>query len=333
MTPPTSRIKDLLGCFSDRRLVVVGDLMLDRFIYGDVERISPEAPVPVVRVRRQSTMPGGASNVARNVRALLGHAEVVGLIGEDREADDLLQHLKEEGVSIDHVVREPNHQTIVKTRIIAERQQLVRVDWDPDEEPGSGLVDRLGEAARAAVAQADGVILEDYGKGVVQQQVVDAVLAAAATADIPSGFDPKDNHTLAVKGVTLATPNRREAFHAAGFAESAPGEDPLEDQALRQVGERLLEAWQPRHLLITLGAHGMLLLSGEEAPVHVPTQAREVFDVSGAGDTVIATCLLALAAGAEAREAAELANLAAGVVVAKLGTATCTPNELMGFIS
>lgn len=322
-----ARVDELLAGFANVNLLVVGDLMLDRYVFGSVTRISPEAPVPVVHVEREESRPGGASNVALNIGALGGGSAVAGVIGADAAGDDLMRTLVDAGIRMDGVVQAPSVQTTVKTRVVAERQQVVRVDREmPAGRFGTG-VETLCQRLPALVAAADAVVIEDYGKGVVCQRVVDTVLAAAQTAGVRVGFDPKDNHLLQLPWLTLATPNYREACLAAGLSE-APLDDPAGSETLREAGRLLSTRWGTELLLITLGSHGMYLLprSGEE--LVLPTVAREVFDVSGAGDTVIATALTALAAGATHAEAAELANHAAGVVVGKLGTAVCTRAEL-----
>ena len=328
MSLSIERAAEIMGRFPAQRVLVVGDLMLDRYLQGTVDRISPEAPVPVVRVRSERHVPGGASNVAWNLRAMRGGAAVCGVVGDDPEGRELRRLLRRNRVDV-AVAASPGVRTSVKTRIIAERQQVCRVDREDELCLRGAALRSLAAAAARETAGSTGVIIEDYGKGVVCQSVVDAVLRAAAKAGIPCGLDPKDNHALRVKGITLATPNRKEAFGGAQMKDPGAGPDPLQDQALLEVGRLLLERWAPRHLMITLGPLGMLLLTRGEPPLHVPTRAREVFDVSGAGDTVIAVCTLALAAGADYYEAAELANYAAGVVVAKMGTATCTPDELL----
>ena len=330
MTLKKERVREILDGFAAQRILVVGDLMLDRFIYGDVTRISPEAPVPVVCVSHETDMPGGASNVARNIQSLGGQSIVSGVIGCDAYGDTLLQRLQECEVAVDGVMRLADRATTVKTRIIAEHQQVVRVDWDCTECMMAADQARFTTATAARVAQSTGVVIEDYGKGVVFQDVVSRVIEAARAAGVPSGIDPKDNHELQVSGVTVATPNRAEAFMSMGVKETNAQADPLTDQPLLEMAKGLRKKWNPELLLLTLGGCGMLLVERDVPFRHIPTRAREVFDVSGAGDTVIATCLLALAAGATYAEAAELANYAAGVVVGKLGTATCSNEELLG---
>jgi len=323
------RAAQLLKKFARRRVLVVGDLMLDRYVYGSVTRISPEAPVPVVKVVRETSMPGGASNVAGNIRALGGQAAVAGMIGKDAAGVELRWLLTHAGVDVECAMMFAGAGTIVKERIIAERQQVVRVDFESSATWSPRQSEKFLALLALELDRADGVIIEDYGKGAVTQAVVDHVLAKAAKRGLPVGLDPKDGHDLAFQGITVATPNRKEAFAIAGVVDPGAKADPLADKALRKTGEILMAKWAAENLAITLGAQGMYLVSRGQAPRHVPTRAREVFDVSGAGDTVIAACVTALAAGAKFIEAAELANVAAGVVVGKLGTASCAPEELL----
>jgi D-glycero-beta-D-manno-heptose-7-phosphate kinase len=332
MTLKARRAKQILTRFSLQRILVVGDLMLDRYIYGGVSRISPEAPVPIVRVTHEKSMPGGASNVAWNVQSLGSRAAVCGVIGKDANGDELKAVLRRGGVCAVGAMDIEGIRTIVKTRIIAERQQVVRVDWEDDFELAGKMADDFYRRLVVEVKKSTGVILEDYGKGVIRQAVVDAALKTATEIGIPIGLDPKENLDLNVGGVTVATPNRKEAFMIAGVKESPIHSNPLEDEALLKVADILMKKWSPALLLVTLGPLGILLMTKTASPRHVPTRAREVYDVSGAGDTVIATCVLALAAGANPFEAAEMANYAAGVVVGKLGTATCAPQELLSYL-
>lgn len=327
------RAQDILQDAEGKRILVVGDLMMDRFIYGTVSRISPEAPVPVVHVTHEKAMPGGACNVASNLLALGGKAAMAGVIGQDSIGQELLNQLSASGVSLDAIIETGEHPTCVKTRIVAERQQVVRVDREEYLQISAAAMTSFCQRIEQEITLADGVIIEDYGKGSVQQKVVDTILAAAAKVGIPVGYDPKDDHILKMEGVSVVTPNRKEAFGSAGIAEGKPAINPLEDDALLEVGRVLDEKWKAKHTLITLGPHGMLLLNEGENAQHIPTRAREVFDVSGAGDTVISTYILSLACGANYLEAAELSNFAAGVVVGKLGTATCTQQELIDYMS
>ncbi len=329
MSITQKRASQLLRKFQRRRVLVVGDLMLDRYVYGSVSRISPEAPVPVVQVTKETSMPGGASNVACNIRALGGKASVAGMIGKDAAGMELRWLLTHADVEVECAMMFAGAGTIVKERIIAERQQVVRVDFERATDWSARQSEKFLAMLALDLGRADGVIIEDYGKGAVTQKVVDLILVAAAKRGIPVGLDPKEGHDLDMKGISVATPNRREAFAIAGMPDPGAKENPLADKALRKTGEILMEKWEADNLAITLGPQGMYLMSRGKVPRHVPTRAREVFDVSGAGDTVIAACVTALAAGAEFLEAAELANIAAGVVVGKLGTASCAPDELL----
>jgi D-beta-D-heptose 7-phosphate kinase/D-beta-D-heptose 1-phosphate adenosyltransferase len=323
------RVKELLKTFTRRRILVVGDLMLDRFVYGTVDRISPEAPVPVVRVHQESAMPGGASNVACNIRALGGHAAVAGMIGKDAAGMELRWLLTHTAVDVECAMMFAGANTTVKERIIAERQQVVRVDFERTPTWTSRQTEKFLAMLALELDRADGVILEDYGKGVISQPVVDLVVQTAARRNIPVGLDPTERNSLSLSGITVATPNRKEAFALAGQTDPGHKDNPLKDLPLRHTGEILMDKWGLQHLAITLGPHGMYLMSRGRPPRHAPTRAREVFDVSGAGDTVIATCTTALAAGATFMESVEMANIAAGVVVGKIGTASCTPDELL----
>ena len=322
----------LVARFARQKIMVVGDMMLDRYIYGTVTRISPEAPVPVVRIGDEKNMPGGAANVARNVSALGGRAYMRGVVGRDATGADLLQVLKDDHVRTSGVLRYAGINTTVKTRILAERQQVARVDREDQLRLPAGVRRAFCAGLSAAVPDMSGVIIADYAKGAVGQDIVNAVMRPALHRAVPVALDPKENDTLQLPGLTVATPNRKEAFALARLPEQTPCANPLQDQPLLRVADILLKKWSPLFLLITLGAQGMLVVSRNRPPRHVATAAREVFDVSGAGDTVIATLLLALAAGADYEAAAELANCAAGVVVGKIGTATCTDQELLDYL-
>lgn len=323
------RAAELLKRFRGARILVVGDLMLDRYIIGSVSRISPEAPVPVVHVAEEDARPGGASNVALNIAALGGGASVAGVVGVDLAGGKLLEELNRAAIDTTGTVASAGVRTTEKTRIIAERQQVARVDYEDAAELHAGVLDGLLARVPELVLESTGVIIEDYGKGVICQEVVDVVLDAAKTHGRPVGFDPKDNHQLDIPWLTLATPNYREACMATGLPEEPLGDEPEKHSGLRRAGEVLAERWGTDFLMITLGPHGMYLCPRDAEATVQPTLAQEVFDVSGAGDTVIAVALTAIASGATFEEAASLANHAAGVVVGKVGTATCSVKELL----
>lgn len=324
-----ARVKKLLEAARRSRLLVIGDVMLDQFIWGSVTRISPEAPVPIVDFQQESFMPGGAANVARNLNALQAEVELFGIVGTDAAADALQTLLTTQRIGCRGLVATPARQTGLKTRIVAQTQQVVRIDRESRHEVSPALTRRLLANLERHVHQADAVIVGDYGKGVVTQNLLEALKPLCRARGLWLSLDPKPVHPLQLAGLSLITPNRREAFELAGVADATRDADPLADANLMQAAAGLLRELRPAVLLITLGEQGMLLCTRGQAPVHIPTVAQEVFDVSGAGDTVIATFTLAIAAGASPLEAAIFANHAAGIVVGKVGTATATPDELL----
>ena len=323
-----SRVRRLLNAAKTSRVLVVGDVMLDQFIWGSVARISPEAPVPVVDFERESFMPGGAANAARNLTALRVNTELFGTVGHDHAARQLKALLKEQHIGCDGLLPHPARATSLKTRIVAHKQQVVRIDRETREGLEGPLMNRLLEAFKAQLKKADAVIICDYGKGVVTQHLLNEIKSMCRARGIWLSLDPKPYH-LNLSGLSLITPNRKEAFELANLPDETRNCNPLADQNLMAVAERLLRELRPAVLLITLGELGMLLCQRDHKPFHIPTVAREVFDVSGAGDTVISTFTLAVAAGASPLEAAIISNHAAGIVVGKIGTATVTPDELL----
>ena len=315
------KIDAVLARFPRVRVLVVGDLMLDRYVWGRVSRLSPEAPVPVVRADRESLHPGGAANVAANVRALGGQPAVCGVVGRDTAGRRLRAELQRGGIAVEGVVTSSAYATITKTRIVAHSQQVVRVDRDPPAAPGP----RIGARLRAWVARGlpdfDVCVVSDYGKGAIDA----ALLARLATLRTKLKFvyviDPKRRNFAHYRGASLVKPNADEAEQASGV--ELDGEAGLE-----RAGRRLLERWQSEAVLISRGEAGLSLFRPGRGAAHFPAAAREVFDVTGAGDTVVAVCALALGAGAPPETATRLANHAAGVVVGKVGTATVGPAEL-----
>lgn len=322
------RFEQIAGQFSKKRLLVIGDLMLDEFVWGRVSRISPEAPVPVVEVLRESSFPGGAANVARNVRECRAEVYVMGLVGKDSQAERLRSILEAGGICLETLAAESEFQTIVKTRIIARQQQLVRVDHERSHTVTAATLERCLQQVAEILPKLDGIIFEDYGKGFLVQSFVDQVSQLARAAGKVITADPNPRNRIEWKQLTAVKPNRSEAFAAANVAWQEPETEPTKDHNLLEVGRRLLERWEPDQLLITLGEQGMMLFTKGEEPHHIPPRAREIYDLSGAGDTAIAFFTLALVSGANPVEAAEISNHASGVVVAKLGTATATPEEL-----
>lgn len=331
MTPRTlsvQRVRHILSSATKTRVLVVGDVMLDQFIWGNVARISPEAPVPVVEFERESYMPGGAANAARNLTALRVNTELFGTVGHDDAARKLRKLLEEQHIGCTGLLPHSSRATSLKTRIVAHKQQVVRIDRETRESVEGKLMNRLLEAFKEQLKKADAVIVCDYGKGVVTQHLLNEMKALCRARGVWLSLDPKPYH-LNLSGLSLITPNRKEAFELANIPDETRQRDPFADKNLMMVAERLLNELRPAVLLITLGELGMLLCQRDQKPFHIPTVAREVFDVSGAGDTVIATFTLAIAAGASPLEAAIISNHAAGIVVGKIGTATVAPEELL----
>lgn len=323
------RLHNILEAASGKRILVIGDVMLDQFVWGKVSRISPEAPVPVVEVSRESSYPGGAANVARNLVEFTSHVRVLGGIGADAGGRELRELLEQERIATDCLVEIPGFPTIVKTRIIARQQQVVRVDRERRARADEATVARLVAEVERVLPETDAIIFEDYGKGLIVQAFKDAVCARAAGRPIVITVDPNPGNPIDWSGATAIKPNRSEAFAAAGVPMGEAADDPLQDAPLLEVGRRLTDRWRIGQLLITLSEHGMILFDDGDPPYHTPTRAQEVFDVSGAGDTAISLYTLALVAGATPREAAEIANHASGIVVGKLGTATVHRDELL----
>jgi rfaE bifunctional protein kinase chain/domain len=335
----SKRLAEILEAFPHRKILVIGDVMLDEFLWGKVTRISPEAPVPVVDIQRRAAYPGGAANVARNLASLGAQAGLAGVIGADVPGERLVQLLTDEKIGTASIRKTPLRPTTHKTRVCAitrqlhdhldieDQQQIVRVDEEStkplDAESKRWLFDRL----RAEIATHDAVIIEDYAKGLIDQELVTLVVAEAKAHGKIVAIDPNPNNPFDWSGGTVLKPNRREAFLAAALPYSTDVE------AVTRAGAILQKKHAVGHVLITLGEAGMLLLEQGQKPYHTPTRAQDVFDVSGAGDTAIAAFTLALAAGATGIEAAEIANHAAGVVVGKLGTATLNADELRGMFA
>ncbi len=311
--------------FSRARILGIGDFILDKFVWGSVSRISPEAPVPVVDVKRDSYMPGGSLNVANNIRTLGAKIYPCGVVGRDIEGRVLVKTMRREGIETGGVVVDFERPTSLKTRIIAHSQQLVRFDRESTENVSPKDLKKILNFVETKIADVNVVIIEDYGKGVIQPHFVIQVIKLANRFKKPVLVDPKEKHFSFYKGATGMTPNRKEAY--AGY-ESLFGISHAKP-SLETVGWGLLKKLQLKFILVTLGEDGMALFQkGKKSVISIPTTAQEVYDVSGAGDTVIATLALAMAARAPMPQAAMISNLAAGLVVEKLGTATVTTEEL-----
>lgn len=323
------RARSIADEFAGKRIVVLGDVMLDEFIWGRVRRISPEAPVPVVEVDRQTLALGGAGNVVSNLTALGAAAVPIGVIGDDPDADRLRGAFAELAVSTGRLVVDAARPTTVKTRIIAHNQQVVRADRESRAPISAAIEDLVAEGFRGEIEAADAIVVSDYGKGLLTPGLLAQALSAARERGLMVCLDPKMRSFAHYQPLTVITPNHQEASAASGIS--------IEDeQSLAEAGRKLLDSIDIRAVLITRGEEGMALFTnggpdGAEV-TYIPTVAREVYDVTGAGDTVIATLALALASGASLEEAAILANHAAGVVVGKVGTASVTRDELLATI-
>ncbi len=317
-----NRFKEHLSHFRGRKVFVLGDLMLDHYIWGGVTRISPEAPVPVVNVTSESLLLGGAANVLHNILTLGGAGRIAGVVGDDEAGRWILDDLKRKGVPTDGIVVDRGRPTTTKTRIIAHSQQAVRFDRERRDPILSRSAATIKEAIRAADAEA--FVISDYAKGVITLGLAQEVVRTAARRGVPVIVDPKVLHLARYRGTTLITPNSAEAGLMSGVEIDG-------DQTLARAGEQLIKRLRCRAVLITRGEHGMTLFeasNGKVETTEIPTEAKQVFDVTGAGDTVVSALALALAAGAGMEEAARIANAAAGIVVGRVGTATVKLEEL-----
>ena len=317
-----TKLKNIISNFKDKKVLVIGDLILDEFIWGNVSRISPEAPVPVVWVKNESFMPGGASNVANNINTLGGKSYLVGAVGNDERAGILSGELEHRGVNIDGVIRDSKRPTILKTRVIAHQQQVVRIDREKVDPLRDATIKKITNYVEDVIDEMDAIIVEDYGKGLITPKLLSKIVPLAKKKKKIIAVDPKEEHLSYYKGVTLLTPNNNEAQRAVGF-------DIKDKSGLRKAGFELLKKLKTKILLITLGENGMIVFEEGKTPKKIDTIAQEVFDVSGAGDTVVSSYTLALVSGANSIQSAHIANCAAGIVVGKVGIAVVTQDEVI----
>jgi D-beta-D-heptose 7-phosphate kinase/D-beta-D-heptose 1-phosphate adenosyltransferase len=330
MTFQVSQLTERVQSFQGKSVLVLGDVMLDRYIWGEVRRISPEAPVPVVTVREETSSPGGAANTAANIVALGGQVSLAGICGDDRAKDILFEALERLDIDTTALQIQKQLPTIEKIRIIGQGQQLLRVDREKNACYSKDVLNHLLHTALAMLNKVDAIVISDYAKGVICTETLPILIEYAANKKIPVLVDPKPKHKSLYRGIYLLTPNAGEALAMAGL-------EYFDDDSIYLQAAEKLEQELGANILITLGERGMLLHpsptmnnnSSNSTQLTIPTKAREVFDVSGAGDTVMGTLALAIAAGASLGEAAVLANHAAGVTVAKLGTTTVSPEELL----
>ncbi|WP_049766429.1 D-glycero-beta-D-manno-heptose-7-phosphate kinase [Syntrophobacter fumaroxidans] len=316
------RLREAVSSFPQFHLLVAGDLMLDTFIWGEVRRISPEAPVPVVEVREETRLLGGTANVVHNVSRLGGKVSVVGAVGDDSPGRLLRRLLDEISVETDGLITIRNRPTTVKTRIIARNQQVVRIDHESSVPVSGDSTEGMLDFIRNNLPRIDGIVISDYAKGVVTPEFMDAVRAATRGLDIPVIVDPKVKHAEIYREVTMVTPNHHEAARMAGI-------EIHDEDSLVRAGRHLLEHLNCKAVLITRGKDGMSLFHHTGGMDHIPTVARRVFDVTGAGDTVSAVLGLGVASGLTMKESALLANLAAGIVVGEVGTAAVSAAQLL----
>ncbi len=322
-----SRVEKIFSNFSKSRILIVGDIMLDRYLWGSVSRISPEAPVPVVEISKEEHLLGGAANVANNISALGGKPMLVGVVGDDDFAVKLNARLTAEKFDIGGIFTDENRPTTVKTRIIAQNQQVVRADREKTGDISDNLVKEIIDYIKKNFSEVSAVIISDYGKGVINAELLDYLISICNEKEIFIAVDPKETHFFDYQRVSTITPNHQEA----GFV---VGKKIKDDATLVDVGWQLLDRLKAKSLLITLGEKGMALFengpkgSTKRSLTRIPAMALKVYDVTGAGDTVVATLTIAVAAGASLKEAAIIANIAAGEVVAQVGTAQVSMEKL-----
>jgi len=316
------KLDQVIEGFSKTNILVFGDVMMDRFIWGNVSRISPEAPVPVVKVERETFLLGGAANVVHNIHALGGNGSLCGVVGDDEMGRQIIRDLKKIGIGTQGLFVDPDRQTTVKTRIIAHHQQVVRIDREATDAIRPSTLQALSEFLRRKLQRFDGVILSDYEKGLLTGPLIRSTIRLARKAKKFILVDPKLRNFFFYRDARVVTPNTAEAS-------SASGVPILDVPSLKKAGRLLMKKLRCDALVITRGEEGMAIFERHQEPFLVPTVAKEVYDVTGAGDTVIGTMALALATGASVKTAASLANEAAGIVVGKMGTATVSRQELI----
>lgn len=316
-----NRIREIIGGIGKSKIVILGDIMLDQYLFGTVNRISPEAPVPVVEVTSDKNLLGGAANVAANIKHLTDEPILIGVVGEDEASVKLSQLLKSRRISSEFLVNDQSRQTTIKTRIIAHQQQVVRADRENTHELHPEVEKKILNKFSSVADDITAVIISDYGKGVISLPLLDKIIGICLEKNIFIGVDPKETHFHNYKKVSVITPNH----HEAGFAY---GKRIRTEADLLEVGNGLLEKLDAKSILITRGSDGMSLFHAGEEPTHIPTFARQVYDVTGAGDTVIATFVSAISAGASLIEAAVVSNAGAGITVGTVGTASVSKELL-----
>ncbi|HTY11778.1 MAG TPA: D-glycero-beta-D-manno-heptose-7-phosphate kinase [Bacteroidota bacterium] len=317
-----TRLKELLSKFKNKRIAVIGDVMVDKYLWGSVGRISPEAPVPIVEVEKETERLGGAANVANNIKSLGGEPVLVGVVGDDADGDLLTKLLAGQNCPISGIVKDPSRPTTVKTRVIAHGQHVVRIDNEQKRDISPSVQEQILSILRNSIASLDGIILEDYNKGVITASLIHHIIEMARGQRKIVTVDPKFQNFFEYKNASVFKPNRKEVEEALGMKLAT-------DESLREAIGALKEKLNAENILITRGEQGMSLLDDKGSLLHLPTRAQHVADVSGAGDTVIATLTMAMASGASIYESASLANFAGGVVCGEVGIVPILPDALL----
>jgi D-beta-D-heptose 7-phosphate kinase/D-beta-D-heptose 1-phosphate adenosyltransferase len=319
-------LNEYIDRFPAANVFVIGDIILDEYIWGDVSRISPEAPVPVVEVRNETKRLGGAANVVHNIISLGGKSILCGVIGEDNTGSELIEMLKDLGLTTDGILADTDRHTSIKTRVVAQSQQVVRFDRETRRSLDPLKTGKLLEYLKKRIGNIDAVIVADYGKGVISPQLMKGLRDLLAGSRIILAVDPKTDHFEYYKGIDVITPNHHEAGAYCRF-------EIVDEETLIKAGRKMLDDLDCKSVLITQGKEGMTLFEKDQEPCHIPTIARKVFDVSGAGDTVISTLCLGLASGMDRKSAAVISNFASGIVVGEVGTSVVTAEELKNVIN
>ncbi|MCF8061292.1 MAG: D-glycero-beta-D-manno-heptose-7-phosphate kinase [Deltaproteobacteria bacterium] len=321
-----NELKTYIDRFSDTRILVIGDIILDKYVWGHVSRISPEAPVPVVEVKQETKRLGGAANVLNNIASLGGHAILCGVVGDDRAGREIGERVRSMGLPTEGIITMKDRPTSMKSRVVAHNQQVVRFDREDRRKISEAGIHRILDFIKQVQDRIDAIIVADYGKGVISDGMMEGLRSLAWDSNTILGVDPKTGNFEYYKGVHVITPNHHEAGAYCGIE--------IEDEeSLLEAGRRMLEDLEARSVLITQGKDGMTLFEREGEVIHIPTVARKVFDVTGAGDTVISTLCMSLASGMDLRAASVIANFAAGIVVGELGTSTVTAEELQAAVN
>jgi len=315
-------MKEIIDKFKEKKILVIGDVMLDKYIWGEVSRISPEAPVQIVNVVKESFAPGGAANVASNITSLGAKAFMMGIVGLDTTKDRLINELKERNIDVSCIITDKNKRSIQKVRVFGRSQQLLRFDYEIKGYVGKETEDKMLEVIEKKLDEMDAIIISDYAKGTITKNLMERLMIKCKEKNKIIVVDPKPEHKEFYKDVTLITPNHTEAHKMTGYEEKDNA-----DEEIESIGKKLMEELQS-NLLITRGEKGMSLFEKEGKTTHIPTFAKEVYDIVGAGDTSVATLTLALTSGASFEEAAIIANHAAGITVGKIGTSTVNIEEL-----